>query len=81
MVHETPVPAHDVVAFCRAHEEVAGEHRRPCVHEPRVNLTYDTRDGVVLIVSGEPDAIHYAHLERDTPHPGPMHPDTEERIR
>gem|GEM_PF-6708962 len=44
-------------------------------------LTYDTRDGVVLIVQAEPDALHYANPERDIPHPGPMHPDTEERIR
>jgi len=44
-------------------------------------LTYDTRDGVVLIVTAESDAIHYAHPERDTHHPGPMHPDTEKRVR
>jgi hypothetical protein len=44
-------------------------------------LTYDTRDGVVLIVTAEPDVLHYANPERDTPNPGPMHPDTEERIR
>lgn len=44
-------------------------------------LTYDTRDGVVLIVKAEPDALHYTNPERDTPHPGPMHPDTEEHIR
>src|SRR5678815_5688262 len=31
-------------AFCRAHEEVAGEDRRPDVHEPGVNLTYDPGD-------------------------------------
>jgi hypothetical protein len=44
-------------------------------------LTYDTRDGLVLIVKAEPDGIHYAHPERDSPMPGVMHPDTEEQIR
>jgi hypothetical protein len=44
-------------------------------------LTYDTRDGVVLIVMAEPDALHYANPERDSPVPGTMHPDTEDLIR
>ena len=44
-------------------------------------LTYDTRDGLVLIVKAEPDAIHYANPERDSPVPGAMHPHTEERPR
>jgi hypothetical protein len=44
-------------------------------------ITYDTRDGLVLVVSAEPDAIHYANAERDSPVPGRMHPETEERIR
>jgi hypothetical protein len=44
-------------------------------------LTYDTRDGLVLIVTAEPDGIHYANLERDSPMPGVMHPDTQEQIR
>jgi hypothetical protein len=44
-------------------------------------ITYDTRDGVQLFVSAEPDAIHYANPERDLPVPGLMHPDTEEAIR
>lgn len=44
-------------------------------------LTYATRDGLVLVVSAEPDAVHYANPERDISHPGPVHPDTEERIR
>jgi hypothetical protein len=35
----------------------------------------------VLIVKAEPDGIHYAHPERDSPMPGVMHPDTEEQIR
>ena len=44
-------------------------------------ITYDTRDGVRLFVTAEPDDIHYANPERDLPFPGEMHPDTEERIR
>lgn len=44
-------------------------------------LTYDTRDGLVLIVKAEPDEIHYANPERDGPVPGAMHPDTEDRLR
>jgi hypothetical protein len=44
-------------------------------------LSYDTRDGLVLYVTGEPDDIHYANPERDSPVPGTMHPDTEERTR
>jgi hypothetical protein len=42
-------------------------------------LSYDTRDGLVLYVTAEPNDIHYAHPERDRPVPGPLHPDTEER--
>jgi hypothetical protein len=45
-------------------------------------LTYRSADGPTLIVSAEPDAVHYVHPERD--HPGvrgAMHPDTEKRIR
>jgi hypothetical protein len=44
-------------------------------------LSYDTKDGLVLYVTAEPNDIHYANPERDSPVPGPMHPDTEERIR
>lgn len=44
-------------------------------------ISYDTHDGVHLFVIAEPDAIHYANLERDAPFPGEMHPDTEEAIR
>ena len=44
-------------------------------------ISYDTRDGVHLFVTAEPDDIHYANPERDTPVPGLMHPDTEERLR
>jgi hypothetical protein len=44
-------------------------------------ISYDTKDGLVLYVSAEPNDIHYANPERDTPMPGPMYPDTEERIR
>jgi hypothetical protein len=44
-------------------------------------LRYDTRDGLVLIVKAEPDEIHYANPERDSPVPGEMHHDTEERLR
>jgi hypothetical protein len=44
-------------------------------------LSYDTRDGLVLYVTAEPNDIHYANPERDSPVPGPLHPDTEERIR
>lgn len=45
-------------------------------------ISYDTRDGVTLVVSAEPDAVHYVHPERDVPGiAGPMHPDTEERLR
>jgi hypothetical protein len=44
-------------------------------------LSYDTRDGLVLYVTAEPNDIHYTNPERDTPVPGTMHPDTEERIR
>jgi hypothetical protein len=45
-------------------------------------ITYDTGEGPTLVVSAEPDAIHYAHPERDVPGvAGPMHPDTEERMR
>jgi hypothetical protein len=44
-------------------------------------ITYDTRDGVQLVVSAEPDASHYAHPERDVPgRHGPMHPETEEEL-
>lgn len=44
-------------------------------------LTYDTRDGLVLLVTAEPDAVHYAHPERDVSVPGTMHPDTEDQLR
>jgi hypothetical protein len=44
-------------------------------------LSYDTRDGLVLYVTAEPNDIHYTNPERDTPVPGTMHPDTEERTR
>jgi hypothetical protein len=45
-------------------------------------ITYDTRDGVTLVVSAEPDGVHYAHPERDVPGiAGTMHPDTEECMR
>ena len=40
-------------------------------------LTYTTRDGELLLVTAEPNAIHYANPERDSPLPGMMHPDTE----
>lgn len=44
-------------------------------------LTYPTKEGYILIVTAEPDALHYANPERDIPYPGPMHPDTERKIR
>ncbi|MDQ2912252.1 MAG: hypothetical protein M3T56_03245 [Chloroflexota bacterium] len=44
-------------------------------------ISYDTRDGVTLFVTAEEDAPHYQNPERDVPAPGPMHPDTEERLR
>lgn len=44
-------------------------------------LRYDTRDGLELVVAAEPDDVHYANPERDTPTPGEMHPETEEHLR
>lgn len=40
-------------------------------------MTYDTRDGLRLWITAESDLAHYANPERDTPFPGPTHPDTE----
>src|SRR5437868_1230923 len=47
-------------AFCRADEEVAGEYRRPDVHEPGVNLTYDP---------GDPARVEPARVECTAPQP------------
>lgn len=45
-------------------------------------ITYDTRDGPTLVVSAEPDTVHYFHPERDVPgSAGAMHPATEARMR
>jgi hypothetical protein len=45
-------------------------------------ITYPTRHGPTLVVSAEPDAVHYFHPERDVPGiAGAMHPQTEERMR
>jgi hypothetical protein len=43
-------------------------------------ISYPTNDGLMLYVSAEPDAVHYANPERESPTPGEMHPATEERI-
>jgi hypothetical protein len=44
-------------------------------------ISYAVPDLGWLYVTAEPDAVHYANPERDTPEPGEMHPDTEERLR
>lgn len=45
-------------------------------------ITYDTRDGPMLMVSAEPDTVHYFQPERDVPGiAGAMHPATEARMR
>jgi hypothetical protein len=43
-------------------------------------IAYDTLDGYHLLVTAEPDAVHYANPERDHPWPGVMHPDTEAEL-
>jgi hypothetical protein len=52
------------------------------VPDSACTIRYDTRDGPMLLVSAEPDAVHYFHPERDVPGiAGAMHPATEARMR
>lgn len=44
-------------------------------------ISYPVPDLGHLFVSAEPDEVHYANPERDTPTPGEMHPETEEHLR
>lgn len=43
-------------------------------------LMYQQKDNSWLIVTGEPDNIHYVNSERDGNTAGPTHPDTEKAI-
>jgi len=46
-----------------------------------MTIHYTSKNGEVLTVTAEEDAVHYANPERDVLYGGEMHPATEARIK